>query len=167
MNLLPFFEWLEASPIGVFVKDQAATFAIIEAVHLMALALLGAAVLSADLRLLNVVLRDVPSNTVTDQAHRWFKWSLAALLVTGFFMLAGVATKCYHNPFYWAKMITLAIGIVFVFAIRAPLLRKDHAQTQSVDAQADGAGVDDDLGAGGLVGPLDWLFGLRRSQAEA
>jgi hypothetical protein len=34
------------------------------------LALLGAAVLSADLRLLNLVMRDVPSNTVTDQAHR-------------------------------------------------------------------------------------------------
>jgi len=128
MSLLSYFEALEASPIGVFVKDKAATFACIEAVHLMALALLGASVLSADLRLLNVVLRDVPSNTVTDQAHRWFKLALGVLLVTGFFMLAGVATKCYHNPFYWAKMITLGIGLLFVFAIRQPLLRKDHAQ---------------------------------------
>ena len=128
MSLLHYFEALEAVPIGVFVKDKAATFAIIEAVHLMALALLGAAVLSADLRLLNLVLRDVPSNTVTDQAHRWFKLALVVLLITGFFMLAGVATKCYHNPFYWAKMTALGIGIVFVFAIRAPLLRKDHAQ---------------------------------------
>jgi hypothetical protein len=128
MSLLHYFEALEAGPIGTFVKDKAATFAIIEAVHLMALALLGAAVLSADLRLLNVVLRDVPSNTVTDQAHRWFKLALVVLLITGFFMLAGVATKCYHNPFYWAKMTALGIGIVFVFAIRAPLLRKDHAQ---------------------------------------
>src|SRR5262245_26182773 len=104
MNLLPAVEWLTASPIGVFVKAKAATFAIIAAVHLIALALLGAAVLSADLRLLNVVMRDVPSNSVTDQAHRWFKLALGVLLVTGFFMLAGVATKCYHNPFYWAKM---------------------------------------------------------------
>ena len=125
MSLLSYFEALEASPIGVFVKDKAATFACIEAVHLMALALLGASVLSADLRLLNVVLRDVPSNTVTDQAHRWFKLALG---VTGFFMLAGVATKCYHNPFYWAKMSALGIGIVFVFAIRAPLLRRNHTQ---------------------------------------
>ena len=110
------------------MKDKAATFACIEAVHLMALALLGASVLSADLRLLNVMLRDVPSNTVTEQAHRWFKLALGVQLVTGFFMLAGVATKCYHNAFYWTKMTALAIGIVFVFAIRAPLLRKDHAQ---------------------------------------
>jgi cyanate permease len=74
------------------------------------------------------VLRDVPSNKVTEQAHRWFKVALVVLLVTGFYMLAGVATKCYHNPFYWAKMITLGIGIVFVFAIKQPLLRRDHAQ---------------------------------------
>jgi hypothetical protein len=132
MSLLPYFEALEASPIGVFVKDKAATFACIEAVHLMALALLGAAVLSTDLRLLNVVLTDVPSNRVTEQAHRWFKLALGVLLVTGFFMLAGVATKCFHNPFYWAKMITLGVGIVFVFAIKQPLLRKDHAQLNPV-----------------------------------
>lgn len=128
MGLLHYFEALEASPIGVFVKDKAATFAIIEAVHLMALALLGAAVVSADLRLLNVVMKDIPSNKVTEQAHRWFKLALIVLLMTGFFMLAGVATKCYHNPFYWAKMIALGIGIIFVFAVRAPLLRRDHTQ---------------------------------------
>lgn len=128
MELLLFFEWLEASPIGVFVKDQPATFAIIEAVHLMALAVLGGAVLATDLRLLNVVMRDVPSNTVTDGAHKWFKISLTVLLITGFLMLAGVATKCYHNPFYWTKMIALAIGIIFVFAIRRPLLKQDHSQ---------------------------------------
>ncbi|MGH8185607.1 MAG: DUF6644 family protein, partial [Steroidobacteraceae bacterium] len=55
MNLLPFFEWLEGSALGSFMKDFAATFAIVEAIHLMALAVLGGAVLAADLRLLGVV----------------------------------------------------------------------------------------------------------------
>lgn len=125
--LFAFFEWLETSPLGAFVKDQAATFAIIEAVHLMGLALLGGTVLAQDLRLLNVVMRDVPSNLVTEQAHRWFKVGLWMLLLTGVPMLAGVATKCYHNPYYWTKMIALAIGIVFVFTLKQPLLRGDHA----------------------------------------
>ncbi|MET0532742.1 MAG: DUF6644 family protein [Steroidobacter sp.] len=125
--LLAFFEWLEASALGVFVKDQAATFAIIEAVHLMGLALLGGTVLAQDLRLLNVVMRDVPSNVVVEQAHRWFKVGLWILLITGVPMLAGVATKCYHNPFYWTKMIALAVGILFVFTLKQPLLRGDHS----------------------------------------
>lgn len=130
--LFSFFEWLEASALGVFVKDQAATFAIIEAVHLMGLALLGGTVLAQDLRLLNVVMRDVPSNVVTEQAHRWFKVGLWMLLLTGVPMLAGVATKCYHNPFYWTKMIALAVGVLFVFTLKQPLLRGDHAALRPV-----------------------------------
>jgi hypothetical protein len=127
MDVLSLFTGLEASPIGVFVKDRGATFALIEAVHLMALAALGGTVLVSDLRLMNLVLRDVPSQTITDGAHKWFKVALTVLLITGFFMLAGVATKCYHNFYYWVKMAALCTGIVFVFAIKQPLLRRDHA----------------------------------------
>jgi hypothetical protein len=130
--LLAFFEWMEASALGVFVKDRAATFAIIEAVHLMGLALLGGTVLAQDLRLLNIVMRDVPSAVVTEQAHRWFKVGLWILLLTGVPMLAGVATKCYHNPFYWTKMIALAAGILFVFTLKQPLLRGDHAALRPI-----------------------------------
>jgi len=122
-----FFVWLEASALGAFVKDQAATFATIEAVHLMALAVLGGSVFLADLRLLNLVMTDVPSRTVNDNAHKFFKISLIVLLVTGFVMLSGVATKCYHNFYYWVKMAALAAGIIFAFGVRAPLLRGDHA----------------------------------------
>jgi nitrate/nitrite transporter NarK len=122
-----FFTWLEASALGTFVKDQGATFATIEAVHLMALAVLGGSVFISDLRLCNVLLVDVPSKTVTDNAHKYFKISLTVLLVTGFVMLSGVATKCYHNFYYWVKMAALAAGIIFAFAIRQPLLRGDHA----------------------------------------
>ena len=125
--LFSFFAWLEASALGVFMKDLPATFAIVEAVHLMGLALLGGTVLAQDLRLLNVIMRDVPSNVVTEQAHRWFKVALWTLLLTGIPMLAGVATKCYHNPFYWTKMIALLIGVLFVFTLKQPLLRGDHS----------------------------------------
>jgi len=128
MDLFPYFAALQASPIGVFVKDRGATFASIEAVHLVAWALLGGAVLATDLRLLGVALRDVPSKTVSDNAHRWFKIALITLLITGFFMLAGVAEKCHGNFYFWVKMAALFTGILFAFAIKQPLLRRDHAE---------------------------------------
>jgi hypothetical protein len=126
MDVLSLFTGLEGSPIGVFVKDQGATFALIEIVHLLAWTLLGGTVLATDLRLLNVILRDVPSKVVSDNSHKWFKLALVTLLITGFFMLAGVATKCYHNFYFWVKMTTLLTGIIFVFAIKQPLLKNDH-----------------------------------------
>jgi hypothetical protein len=125
-----FFAWMEVSALGAFVKDKAATFATIEAVHLMALAVLGGSVLLSDLRLCNVLLTDIPSKSVTDNAHKFFKVALAVLLVTGVVMLTGVAVKCYHNFYFWVKMIALAVGIVFTLAVRQPLLRGDHAQIQ-------------------------------------
>jgi len=128
MDLLPLFKALEDGPIGHVMKDKPATFATVETVHLLALAILGGAVFAADLRLLNVFLRDVPSKVVNDSAHRWFRGSLIVLLVTGFFMLAGVATKCYHNDYYWTKMTALLVGILFAFLVRKPLLAGDHAQ---------------------------------------
>jgi hypothetical protein len=103
-----FFVWLEASSLGVLMKDKPATFATVEAVHLMALAVLGGSVLLSDLRLWNLVMADTPSRTVVDSAHKFFKIALIVLLVTGFMMLAGVATKCYHNFYYWVKLAALA-----------------------------------------------------------
>ena len=84
------------------------------------------------LRQFGVVLRDVPSKVVSDNAHKWFKVALFTLLITGFFMLAGVATKCYHNFYFWVKMTALFTGILFVFAIKQPLLKNDHATLSPV-----------------------------------
>jgi len=127
MNLLPIFEALEKGPIGIVMTDKPVTFATVETLHLLALAVLGGAVFVSDLRLVGVILKDVPSKDITDAAHKWFKWALIVMLVTGFFMLAGVATKCYHNPYYWTKMLALAVGILFAFFIRKPLLAGEHS----------------------------------------
>jgi hypothetical protein len=127
-----FFVNLETSAIGAFVKDRGATFASIEAVHLMALAVLGGAVLVSDLRLMNVLLRDVPSKAITDSAHRWFKVSLWVILFTGVLMMTGVAGKLYGHAYFWIKMAALAVGIVFAFAIKQPLLSGDHEKLSPI-----------------------------------
>jgi hypothetical protein len=121
---------METSPIGVFVKDRGATFASIEALHLIALAVLGGAVMVSDLRIMNVLFNDIPSKAITDSAHRWFKVSLTVLLITGGFMMTGVAGKLAVHAYFWIKMLALAVGIVFAFAIKQPLLRMDHDKLQ-------------------------------------
>jgi uncharacterized protein DUF6644 len=128
MSLLPFFEWLETSPLGQLAKSYGGVYAAAQSLHLVSLALLGGTVLVTDLRLLNVVLRDVPSEVVEEAAHKWFKVGLTVILISGVFMVAGVAQKAYYNAFYWAKMLALAVGIVFVFAIKRPLLRQAHQE---------------------------------------
>ncbi len=127
MTALPFFEWLDASLLADISKAYGGVFAVVQMFHLLALSLLGGTVLVGDLRLLGVVLKDVPSQVVTDNTQKWFSVALAVLVVSGIFMASAVAMKVYYNEMFWAKMTALATGIVFVYAIRRPLLRFDHA----------------------------------------
>jgi hypothetical protein len=107
-SLLGVFEWLETTWFGVIGKTWGAAFAFVEAV-----------------RLLGVVLTDVPVQTVVERTHRVFVFGLSICLVTGIFMACGVATKIYYLPVYWFKMLALSAGMLFHFQIRRPLLGHD------------------------------------------
>jgi hypothetical protein len=127
MSALPFFEWLDASLLADVSKAYGGVFAVVQMFHLLALSLLGGTVLVGDLRLLGVVLKDVPSQVVIDSTQKWFSVALVVIIVSGIFMASAVAMKLYYNEMFWAKMTSLATGIVFVYVIRRPLLRFDHA----------------------------------------
>ena len=124
-GLLPFFEWMETTVFGMIGKTWGGAFAVIQAIHLLSMALLGGAVLASDGRLLGVVLRDQPLATVLGQCHRLFVWSLIVVVATGVFMACGVAVKIYYLPVFWYKMLALLVGVLFAFLVRKPLLADD------------------------------------------
>ena len=126
MDLLPFFVWLESSLLGDVAKAYGGLFAVVQVFHLLALALLGGTVILGDLRLLGLIMAEVPSRTVIDSAQRWFNAALAALVLSGTFMSGAVAIKLYYNEMFWAKMAGLGLGVAFVYGVRRPLLRFDH-----------------------------------------
>jgi hypothetical protein len=128
VEFLGFFEWMESSMLGTIGKTYGGVYALGQSLHLMSLAVLGGTVLVTDLRLLNVILRDVPSEVVEQNAHKWFRYALLMIVITGVFMAAAVAMRMYYNQFFWAKMVSLSVGVFFVFAVKHPLLSVgDHS----------------------------------------
>lgn len=131
MELLPlsFFEWAETSFLGYIGKTYGGIYATFgQSLHLISLAVLGGSVLVSDLRLLGVIMKDIPSEIVAEQSHKWFRIALITILATGVFMAAAIAVKLYYNAAFWAKMYALIAGILFVFFVRRPLLKGDHSQ---------------------------------------
>src|SRR5882672_10654938 len=102
--LLPFFKWCEATSIGAGIRDSLWLFPTIEAVHLIALAVIGGAVLMVDLRLIGFGLRDQPVSKVAREAHPWLVGSLVVMLSTGILMFLSEAIKCYYSSAFWWKM---------------------------------------------------------------
>ena len=126
MEVIAFFEWLDTSPLAAISKAYGGLFAVVQMFHLLALAMLGGAVLLADLRLLGILMRDVPSEVVVRDTQRWFNIALVVIVLSGVFMSSAVAMKLYYNEMFWAKMAGLGFGVAFVYGIRGPLLRHKH-----------------------------------------
>lgn len=122
-NSLPFFEWMKNSSwLGIIGTTYGSIYATVEAVHLLSLAVIGGTVLAADLRLLGIIFKDIPSETLTRGTHKVFRNALICALATGVFCAAGVADKVYYMPVFWIKMLALFAGMGFVFFIKQPLL---------------------------------------------
>lgn len=123
MDLLFLFEWLDTSFLASISKAYGGLFAVIQMFHLAALAVMGGMVIASDLRLLNVLLKDVPAAEVLNSTNRWFDYALIVILISGVFMASAVAMKLYYNEMYWAKMAGLFAGMAFVYFVRRPLFR--------------------------------------------
>src|SRR5438105_10518246 len=95
--LLPMFKWFDASWIGGVVRDSRWVFPAIEAVHIVALALLFGAILMLNLRLLGVTLTHKPAAKLAREFAPWILCSLLIILTTGFLLFASEALKAYAS----------------------------------------------------------------------
>jgi hypothetical protein len=134
-SLLPWFEAVEATSLGQLVRESVWLFPVIEAVHLLGLCVLGAAVLLVDLRLLGVGVYTQPVAVLARGARTLLLAGIALMIATGVPLFMSEAVKCFYNPSFWVKMIALPIAIAFTLGVRQRLAEREPA------LQADGRRV--------------------------
>jgi hypothetical protein len=126
--VLAFFKWAEASAIGKGISGSVYLFPVVEAVHLLALAVIGGAVLIVDLRLAGFGLKSHPTSRVARDAEPWLIGSLAVMLISGFLLMCSEAMRCYYNGAFWLKMYSLFLAIIFTFTIRRSVAFRDSVR---------------------------------------
>jgi uncharacterized protein DUF6644 len=124
--LLPFFEWCEASFIGQVIRQSLWLFPVIEAVHLLALTVIGGSLLILDLRMLGIGLRQ-PVNEIAREARPFLVWSLAVMIATGIALFLSESVKCYYSQAFWVKITTLPFALIYTFAVRQPIAKRATA----------------------------------------
>jgi uncharacterized protein DUF6644 len=119
--LLSVFEWCENSVVGTTIRSSVWLFPAIESVHLIALSVLGGAVLITNLRLMGLGLREAPMAVVSLNARPWLLRSLVIMFITGGLLFASEAIKCYYNGAFWLKMLFFSLSVIFTFAVVEPV----------------------------------------------
>jgi len=125
LSLLPLFQWLGRTPLGVTMRDSTYGFAIVEMVHLLALAFLGGAILLVDLRLLGFGLRSRTAGQLAKDLSPLLLVSLALMVISGVLLVASETMKCYYHPAFRVKMLLFVIAITFYFTLHRRLLRSE------------------------------------------
>jgi Family of unknown function (DUF6644) len=126
--LLPLFKFVDQSWLGHFVADSKWIFPAIEAVHIVALALLFGALLMLNLRLLGLGLKGKPIAQLSRDLAPWVLCSLIIILVTGVGLFSSEALKAYASVPFQVKMVFLFAAILFHFTIYSHVIKAREAQ---------------------------------------
>ncbi len=132
MTLLPAFEWIQSTGLGRAINESTYLFAFIQAGHLLALAVLGGAVLLVDLRILGFGLRNQPVAYVARVAQPWLIGGTIAIATTGFLLFMSMAgNRYYWNEAFWLKMYALIAAVLLTLVIRRRFVFGDPSKAET------------------------------------
>jgi Family of unknown function (DUF6644) len=137
--MFPLFQWLENSGIGNTIRGSLVLFPIIEAFHLLALGLCGAAVLLVDMRLAGLGLRRHPLAALEREARPWLLASLAVLIVSGLLLFLSESVKAYYSVPFWVKMASLVSAIAFTFTVRRKVAEANETKNAPLSGKVTAA----------------------------
>ncbi|MGD0963554.1 MAG: DUF6644 family protein [Candidatus Acidiferrales bacterium] len=117
MTILSLFQWLGHTSVGLAMRHSTWGVAVVEMVHLLALAVLGGTIVLVDLRLFGIGLKRQPAARLAHELSPLFGGSLGILVFSGVLIVSAEPMKCYHSAAFRAKMLLLVIAILFHFTL--------------------------------------------------
>ncbi len=121
--LEPFFRWLGAFEVSKAIGESLWIYPVIQAFHLVFLAILAGAILIVDLRLLGTGMVRQPLSQVARDAKPWLFIGLLGMVATGVPQLMSNWSRQYYSEFFWQKMYFLLAALVFTFTVRLYMTR--------------------------------------------
>ena len=129
--MLEFFTWCENTAIGEAIRASLWLFPVIESFHLLALGVIGGAVLIMNLRLLGWALASHPAAAVWRELRPWFQASWVVMIVSGLLLFFSEALKLYYNEAFWWKMGLLLAATAFSLTATARAAQRDRVDRLS------------------------------------
>jgi len=109
---------IAAWPVSRAINESSWIFALVQAFHLLSLAVLAGAVLMVDLRLLGKGFSNQPTATVARDARPWLLGSIVAMVLTGIPQFISLAPKEYESTYFRWKMLLLLVVLIYTFTIK-------------------------------------------------
>jgi hypothetical protein len=126
--LEPFFQWMNDLAVSKAIGESIWIFPLVQAIHLVFLALFAGALLIVDLRLLGLGMREQRVAKIARDARPWMILGLVGLVVTGMPQLMQNAMREYFSEYFWIKMYVLPVALIYTFTIRQRVAMADESR---------------------------------------
>lgn len=103
-------QWLEETPVAVWVKESQYGFAIVVGVHLLSLMLSVGMVVWFDLRLLGVSMRRIAVSRLYRQLRPWILTGFALMFASGAVLMAAYADAAFANVYFRLKVAAILLA---------------------------------------------------------
>ena len=110
MSLRSWFEWLEALPSSVALRESLYGYPILLTAHVVSMCLFAGLIVFWDMRLVGLTLKRLPVSTVPP---RYFPWALAGFAIssiTGLLLFYSAPLRFYDNFFFWVKNLLMVLA---------------------------------------------------------
>ncbi|HIF05412.1 MAG TPA: hypothetical protein EYQ64_00215 [Gemmatimonadetes bacterium] len=124
MSLRTLFEWVDAFPSSIAMREHLYAFPALLTLHLISLAMFAGLVVMMDLRLLGVAFRGTPFSEVQ---RRLFPWQIVGFVVTsiaGLLLLYAQPMRYFGKVLYWIKIALILLAGVNMFVFHFTTNRK-------------------------------------------
>ena len=107
MPLLAFVEWLAATPGSIALHESHYVFLVVLTVHVLTLFVFAGMAAIIDLRLLGLMMSDVPASELVSRLVPWSVGGLCVMFASGSLLFYSAPIDRYGNLFFRVKLVLL------------------------------------------------------------
>jgi hypothetical protein len=105
MSIFEICQWIQDSSVGTGIRESTYVFPLIEASHVLGLAVSVGTIAIVDLRLIGAALTKEPVTDVIEQLQPWTLSGFVLQFISGGFLFWSEAARLYPSYSYRAKFI--------------------------------------------------------------
>jgi hypothetical protein len=128
---LTLLQWLESTPLSLFVMQSAFGFSALDMIHIAAISVVFGMIAVVDLRLLGLASRDCAVTDICGEALPWTWTAFGIAVLTGVVMFTGQAVKYSGNFAFRMKLLLILLAginmLVFHFVTYRGVAKWDRA----------------------------------------
>ena len=116
MSLRTLFEWVDAFPSSIAMRESIFAFPVLLTVHVVSLVMFAGLVMMMDLRLLGAAYRGTPFSEVQVRLFPWQMVSMVVTSIAGLLLFYSQPMRYFGKLLYWIKM-----GLIVLAGVNAML----------------------------------------------